>query len=245
MNKIAIIFKTHIWNSFIENFILKIQNDLENSKSKNINLFILLHSENDNIIPDSNSIKKLIIRFTENDIKNTYSIGYYTIWLSNHWILMWFYKNMPNFDYYWSIEYDVRISGDSCKIWEHESCCDFLYVMGNYVRPKNIYNNHYVGNKLLDADKYHGYLQLARYSNKALKYLDNCFSNGENGQDEMIIFSLLNRNRSGLSSSKTFLLNLVKGIWTWKNTYSGHNKKIYDYYESMNHDNVYIFHPIK
>ncbi len=47
--------------------------------------------------------------------------------MSNHWILMWFFKKFQNYNYYWSMEYDVRISGNSCILWNYDGEEDFLF----------------------------------------------------------------------------------------------------------------------
>uniref|UniRef100_A0A6G6ABZ8 Uncharacterized protein n=1 Tax=Borely moumouvirus TaxID=2712067 RepID=A0A6G6ABZ8_9VIRU len=239
-HKIAVVMKTHIWNDDIELFSKKIHNE---SLSNGIKFFILLHDESGNIINQiDNNLKNIILTFTEKDIQNLYPTGFYSMWLSNHWILMWFFQKYGDkYDYIWSVEYDVRISGESNLLWNCNDNSDFLFVRGNYKNPKNKYNNHYVGNNLDENNKYHGYLQLARYSKKSLEYLNECYNNGNNGQDELITFSLL--NKSGLSMSKDFLQKLVRGTWTWQENYSASNRKIYNYLQNKNI--LAIFHPIK
>lgn len=243
--KTVILFKTHLWNESIEDFAIKIYEDIMFSKMDNTyDFFILMHSEN-NLYSfiKSETIKSITKCFTENTIKNLYTSGFYTMWLSNHWILMWFFKNFGNiYDYFWSIEYDVRISGNSFKIWSHNSTHDFLYVMGNHLNFNNKFRNYYVGNKLSAIQKYYGFLQLARYSKAALKYLDSCFEMGENGQDELITFSLL--NRGNFLGSKKFLIKLVRGKWTWDHQYAQSNKNLYDQCELNNHHDIFIFHPV-
>ncbi|XWV26604.1 hypothetical protein QJ857_gp0462 [Tupanvirus soda lake] len=243
MEKTVVLMKTHIWNEDIEKFASKLYCETYTHK---VDFFILMHTENGQIYNNikDDKIKKITMCFTESKIRSIYSKGFYSMWLSNHWILMWFYKKFGHlYKYFWSIEYDVRISGDSSKIWLYKSSYDFLYTMGNYRNNKNKYNNYYVGVKLKELDKYFGYLQLARYSNTALAYLDKCYSEGENGQDELITFSLL--NKSGLTGSKKFLYSLIKGTWTWQNNFSEKNRKLFDYYESLNTEHLHIFHPIK
>ena len=243
MNKIVVLLKTHIWSDDIEKFAIKI---LDETSSCDIDFYILMHTENDviyNQIKNEN-IKNITLKYTEKEIKNTYSVGFYSMWLSNHWILMWFYKKFTTkYDYFWSMEYDVRINGDSAKIWNYHSSIDFLYTNGNHRCANNKYRNNYIGGKLSELQKFYGYLQLTRYSKKALEYLDKCYSEGENGQDELITFSLM--NRSGLTISKKFLHSLIKGTWTWQNSYSPHNKKIYEQMGKIHKDHLCIFHPIK
>lgn len=126
-HKIAVIMKTHIWNNDIELFSKKIHNE---SLSNDIKFFILLHDESGNIINQiDNSLKDIVLSFTEKDIQNLYFTGFYSMWLSNHWILMWFFQKYGYiFDYIWSIEYDVRISGESNLLWNCDDDSDFLFV---------------------------------------------------------------------------------------------------------------------
>jgi hypothetical protein len=206
-----------------------------------------MHTDNGEIYETIKSpvIKNIVLKFTEEEIKSIYTVGFFSMWLSNHWILMWFYRQFKQkYKYFWSTEYDVRISGDSSKIWKHESTNDFLYTLGNYRNINNKYNDHYVGGKLSELEKYHGYLQLARYSNSALEYLNKCFEEGENGQDELIIFSLLNRAK--FVGSKKFLQTLIRGTWTWQDSYSASNRKIYEQMENpIYRKHTHIFHPVK
>lgn len=245
INNCVLILKTHLWSIDIEKFTIKI---LKDTRKCNVHLKILMHCETDfyyNKIKNPD-LKNITIKFTENDIKKIYSSGYYNIWLSNHWILMWFFKyHGSNYEYYWSMEYDVRISGDSTFIWSYNENYDFLCSGGHHQNTKNKYYNHYVGNLLNDNDKYFGFLQLARYSKKALAYLDECYKNGENGQDELITFSLI-KNNCILTYSSKFLQGLIKGVWTWQDNYSNYNKKIYQHYESIpNYKLTHIYHPVK
>lgn len=243
MDKKVVLLKTHLWSDDIEKFATKIYNE---THTLDVDFFILMHMRENEIYNVKNDkIEKIIIRFTEADIKSIYSSGFISMWLSNHWILMWFYKNFgSNYKYFWSVEYDIRISGNSSKIWLNNSSFDFLYTKGNYRNVNHPYMKLYKGSILTDSEKYIGYLQLARYSDKALEYFDEWFTKGENGPDELIIYSLI--NKSGLSESKIFLQSFIAGVWTWENKYSSNNKKIYNYCESLKNSNhLYIFHPIK
>ena len=248
MPKTVVIMKTHIWSDHLEKFAVKIYNE---TKKSGVDFYILMHDETGEIrekIIDPN-IKDSTLNPTESDIKDIYLSGFYSMWLSNHWLLMWFYKIFSTYDYYWSIEYDVRISGDSGKIWLHDSTKDFLYITGNHRSATNKYSNHYVSpiesDTLTNDDKFYGFLQLSRYSVKFLEYLDKRFIKGENGQDELIIFSLA--NRGGFTMSNTFLKPLVRGMWTWEQRHALKNKIEYEKMDKNNSDNKYlcIYHPIR
>ena len=241
----VVLLKTHVWNDKIEVFAKKI---MKESLGKNMDFFVLMHNDSNifGLVKDS-LLKNNILKFTENEIKNIYPTGFYDMWLSNHWILMWFFKNNKKYDYYWCFEYDVRIVGDSSIIWCYSNNDDFLYTRGNYHLETNKYFNHYCGKLIKNENKLQGSLQIARYSKKFLEYLDKCFETGENGQDELIIYSLL--NHGNFTKSSEFLSSLVKGTWTWDTACATKNRMLYERLEKMISDmpknTVYVMHPVK
>lgn len=244
-NKVVLL-KTHIWNDSLEKYAIKLYHE---SAVNQIDFFVLMHTEDGklpNKIKDPN-IKSRTIKFTEDEIRNIYKEGFFSMWLNNHWILMWFYKkNLGKYEYYWTIEYDTRISGNSSIIWAYQGTEDFVYPYEPWQDPKWLWRNHYVGNKLKDKDKYYGYLQITRYSSKFLSYLDQCFASGENGQDEMILFSLF--KRGNFTGTSKVLSSLIKNSWSVDPNLSESNKKLYKESETryqVDKTNLVIFHPIK
>lgn len=233
----VIVVKTHVWSPEIEQFVQKIASE------SSCDLFILAHSDDKSLVNQiqDSSLRDRLIMITANDIQQVYAHGFVSLWLSNHWNTMWFYKQYPNYQYYWFIEYDVRIVGDSRRIWDYAGTEDFVFPYGPYQNPDWAYKNDYFGTILNDSNKWYGYLQLARYSNRWLKYLDDIFQTGENGQDEMMMFSLFKRAASlGITGSSKFLGQFIRGSWT------------VDYRDSDKHralmakvKDLTIFHPIK
>lgn len=233
----VIVVKTHVWTPEIEQFVQKIASESSHD------LFILAHSDDKSLVNQiqSQDLRDRLIMITANDIKQVYSHGFVSLWLSNHWNTMWFYKQYPNYQYYWFIEYDVRIVGDSSRIWNYEGIEDFVFPYGPYQNPDWAYKNDYFGNTLDDSNKWYGYLQLARYSTRWLEYLNRIFQTGENGQDEMMMFSLLKRAEPlGITGTSKFLGQFIRGSWT------------VDYRDSDRHRalmakvrDLTIFHPIK
>ena len=77
--------------------------------------------------------------------------------------------------------------------------------------------------------------------------MDKCFETGENGQDELIIYSLL--NHGNFTKSSEFLSSLVKGTWTWDASCAAKNRMLYERLEKMIADmpknTVYVMHPVK
>ena len=235
----VVLFKTHVWIPDIEMRALKIYRE-----TKKLDFFILMHGKHE--IQNKNLASRVLV-FTEEDIRSIYPEGFYSMWISNHWILMWFFiKFGTKYKYFWSIEYDVLIVGDSGLIWNYDSDMDFLYVRGMSYHPNNKHFNCYVGGDLQDKDKRQGYLQLARYSHAVLTYFHQCFLNGENGQDELITYSLV--KRGGFTRSNTYLGSLVKGTWTWDTKYSYVNRLVGAKLVTMLKylpKSVWILHPVK
>lgn len=243
--KSAVILKTHIWNEDLERFAIKIKNE---STQNGLDFYLLMQCESEanfNSIRDD-ELKKHVLKFTEAEIKQMYSRGFYSMWLSNHWIMMWFYQTHNKYKYIWSIEYDVRISGDSSKLWRYRGTEDFLYPIVPFQDPNWAYKNHYVGGVLIDKTKYYGYLQLARYSDTFLNYLHEHFSKGENGQDEMMIFSLFKRGK--FSGSHDLLSSAINNTWSVFAHDSEKHKKLLEESDSeynSNKNHFRIFHPVK
>lgn len=244
----VVLLKTHIWNEDIEEMAIKIYNE---TYDFNIDFFILMNCDSLDIFNQiiEEKIRKITLVISEKNLKQIYPIGFFDMYLSNHWLMMWFYQNNKKYDYYWSIEYDVRIIGNSYNIWDHSEDIDFLHTgyidqtegimtLEEKYKWPDFYT--YAGNKLLEEERYFGNLQVSRYSNRLLQYLDKCFEE-ENGQDEIIIYSLI--LKGNYSMSNVFLNGLIKGIFTWNNRYINYNKEIY---ESLKNSNILgIFHPIK
>jgi len=238
MNSQSLIFKTHVWNKSVEIFCDKL---LKETSDSSLDFFILAH-DNDKILSRLIPRRFNVLFFHEDEIKHIYTTGYTgNIWLSNHWILMWFYKK-TNYQYIWSMEYDVRISGDSRKIWQINDTADFIYphIYNRGIRYTGFYS-YKKGNLIKDDDICTGFVQLCRYSAKFLKILDDYFTAGDNGQDEMMIFSIAVKEK--IEMKNEFLYPLTKGFWTWKPKFSNFNSY---HYKKLDRTNVLgIFHPVK
>lgn len=242
-NDRVLLFKTHKWNENLEMFAKKLLNETRKAK---IDFFILVH--NDNSIADKITdydLRKYIITFSKNQITSLYDKGFYGMWLSNHWILMWYYLTHRQYQYYWTIEYDVRISGDSSKIWSYDGTEDYLYPIPLFQDSNWSWKNHYSGEIFNDNNKWYGYLQLARYSRKFLDYLNSYFQRGENGQDEMIMFSLFNKGKKdiGLTGTHQLLNKLINDSWSVDNQDSDKYTKMLN--KNINNNELQIYHPIK
>lgn len=243
-NSKVVIFKTHIWNDEIEKFTGKIYEETTNA---NIDFYILIHDNKGNLykkIP--NFVKPYTIVFSQDDIEKIYKSGFIDMWLSNHWILMWFFRTVnEKYDYYWSIEYDVRVTGDGNKLWNWQGSEDFIYPIEPFMDSSWRWKDYYYGNIFTDDTKWYGYLQLARYSKRFLQFLDKFYADGENGQDEMVTFSLFKMGESvlGFTGTHTILNDLIRDSWSVSGEDSDKHKEILKQYENGNE--IVIIHPVK
>ncbi|MEM0354264.1 MAG: hypothetical protein QXW79_01645 [Thermoplasmata archaeon] len=244
-NETVVLLKTHIWNDEIEKFANKIRNE---TKNIGVDFYILMHDNSKSEIikkVKNDDLRSRTLVFSEDEIKNLYTKGFYNMWLSNHWILMWFYrKSGGKYKYYWSVEYDVRIIGDSSIIFGYKGTEDFVYPIKPIQDPNWYWKSYYIGGKLTDKDKYYGYLQLARYSKRFLDYLDTCYRAGENGQDELITYSLFKRGK--FTGTHNFLSKFI-GFWYWdvKPGNFEKYKKLWETESTEDRNFVRIFHPVK
>lgn len=235
INSTAIIIKTHIWTTDLEIFVKKI---FQQTNHCGIDVYVLMHDENHTLYEQimDPQIKQFTLTFKRATIENIYRTGFYNMWLSNHWILMWFYKQ-HNYAYIWSMEYDVRISGDSSKIWLNDSSDDFIYTTGfNHCSDSYMHYQHCMN----IVNKKIGYLQLARYSRNVLDHLNECFENSTNGQDELAIFSLIDPLKFKCSN---ILSGFIHGVWSWEQRWCKYNEALYKLAEERG--TVGIFHPVK
>lgn len=236
--KQVILYKTHVWCDLIEQDVLNIMR----TKGE-IDMFILLHDDDMEIYDKIylKEVKDIVIVVNTESIKGVYDEGFVDMLVSNHWINMWFYKIYPEYDYYWSTEYDVKILGDSSKLWSIESSGDFMYPKGNIIPKKT---NRYLGTITKELDNVRaGFLQFARYSNKAMTYLDGKYTEGYHAQDEIIIFSLM--NLSGLVMDGISLRRFMLGTWSCDRDSEIKNHRMLLRYAELNATSTCILHPIK
>ena len=236
----VVIFKTHTWNNDIENFVLKI---LDSTTKNNIDFFVIYNSD-EKIKINNNRITKILLFTKPNKIEKLYDTGFVSMWASNHWLLMWFYKNYPDYDFYWSIEYDVRIIGNMDKLWKINKKYDFVYPVKPFTNESDSWLDTYVGDIFTLKDFRFGYLQLARYSNRFLYLLDLYFINGEHAQDELITYTIFNnaKKKYDFRGTHIYLAKHIKNSWSVDGNYSEKNHEII---KNHNGKRLLLLHPVK
>lgn len=203
---------------------------------KECDLIYLYHCTN-NQIPDE--IKNLnYYTFTSdiltdlnyNPIENTLIPG------SNHFPLLKFYLEHPNYDYYWLIEDDVRYTGNFNDFINSYNNIDSdllsAYVRTYYDEPDWYWwfrdNINYSINELLAS-----FNPIYRISNKALCFLNKFLIKGFKGHHEMLMPSALKNN--------SFKVNDFNDFKPTYNKITYYHKKLnkIQYIKNM------LYHPIK
>lgn len=249
----VILLKTYLWSSELEEYALKLLTEITDCNS---DFFILLHDEKREVRQKimSNELQIRTLSFTSDDIKKIYETDYFDIYFRSHLIHFWFFKNHSHYDYYWILEYDTRIAGNSRIFWNYLGQENFISPTGVFDYPKdsNFYT-HYENNKknikrLTEHSEnlFWTYIQFIRCSNNFLEYMDNKLTEGENGQDECITGTMV---ISG-NFNYTILDKYIKGTWHGSSPQDliEYNRNEWLKYKELYKDSekeVAIFHPVK
>lgn len=170
-------------------------NNLSAAGNDNTDVFFLYHQRND-LIPNSISGLKYCA-FSEEIL---HELGYTPIEKSlipgsNHFPLMQFYLDYPDYDYYWVIEDDVVFNGEWNFFFEsfNQESADFI---SSYIRNENEHPGWYWWNTLASGNvhcerKISSFNPVYRLSNKALEITDIALKNGWKGHHEVLFPTLL------------------------------------------------------
>lgn len=176
--------------------IIDLYNALSVSFSEYGDVYLILNTDvNVNFQSDKN-----IIYLTSEEI---FSIGYTPIEEnsiipgSNHFILLWFYKNFSNYNYYWSIEYDVTFSGDWRTVF---ALCEGrnAHLLSTHIKhfiedPYWYWWNALYGemSQIDIYDRVKSFNPIYRLSKDALCLIDEALLAGNYGHHEVLIPTLL------------------------------------------------------
>ena len=188
MEKTAILFKTHFINRFIRSRYQKLLDSCPDS-----DVWFLLNGDE---VPNAKYdwIKRLFVYNSQKVRECGYPFK--DFWFCAHYPALLFYLENPGYDYYWMIEYDVDYTGQWQKLISSFGNEDLLAV---YVKPYVQEPDWYWWSS---ATELHAnvprdfwlmaFLPIARFSNKALKTLDEYHLKGYYGYCESTVPTLLN-----------------------------------------------------
>ena len=193
--KQAVLLSTHFINDFVINSYHKFCQDLMHG----YDVFLLVNVNDKSKLSVPTGVQCYLC-----DLESVNGLGYNPIREnllpgSCHFPLLRFYKDNPQYDFYWFIEYDVYFTGDwsvlmddcSSNLREYDflSCQVERFNISRNLGWKWWYDSNNAGFALEDSIK--GFNPICRYSNQALSCLDEYLRNGYSAHSEVMITSCL------------------------------------------------------
>lgn len=245
--KTAVLLNTH----FIDNLIVERYNALKSGLLENMDLFILFNNENKtkmtcpagwNIFEYSSedlilSGYKIMTPVSPTDKRGT------MWWNGSLMPINLFYLNHKEYDYIWSIEYDVFFNGDWKVFFEYFKNIDADFITSKYNDIDSgwwWYNYLYLPENKNDYfkdpfDRKNSFNVICRFSKSSMEFLDKVYKAGYFGNCEQTVpsalhnakdkkFKIFELNGSGFSDEVTN---------NWKQEYTAIDKK------------NWIYHPVK
>ena len=188
----VVLFATHR----LDSFILKQFDRLKNGMSDGLDLYLLLHDEKREIDIPANIKCYSFDKAGLEELKYTPISD--SVLENNHFPLLKFYRDFPEYDFYWNIEYDVFFTGDWNYLFKAYRNCNADLVSSHVERF--VQRPHWFWWKSINLKTLKlpssGYLKsfnpIYRISNRALALLDQVLSDGNSGYQEVFIPSVLN-----------------------------------------------------
>ena len=253
--KTVVLFSTHIMNDYIHSQIKKLYNDI----GERVDMYVLFQSDNGYECNLPTEIH--VYPFTVDSLNDLA----YEPWAetivpgSNHFPVLQFFKEHPEYAYYWNIEYDVLFSGDWNVLfeWFEDKDEDFVSTHIETISEKPQWE-HWNDIELkeddnIDRSKFiKSFNPIYRISNKALAFIDSFLLKGNRGHHELLLPTVLNHNGfsikdMGGSGNYTYeendLFYTSDGTNTWYSDSSMRFRPLYHTDEVVIPNKLY--HPIK
>ena len=189
----VVLLATHLMNDFI----ISQYNAIKSGIDDDTDLIVLLEDKEQNV-----SLVPADIKYYLFSVDSLKKLGYIPIEKtitpgSNHFPVLQFYREYPNYDYYWNIEYDVYFHGN-WRVFFREfetSKADFIssHIETYNIRPDwGWWKSLSFRTVSIDEPNWvRSFNPIYRLSNDALKYLEAKFCEGNSGHHEAILATLL------------------------------------------------------
>lgn len=196
MNNIILLVSHGLTDSLFDKFY-KIQRTFENYAD----VRLLLHWDEENgPLNLPNDID--YVKFTIDDLNTLHyePIAETIVPGSNHFALLWFYLQHPEYQYYWNIEYDVEFTGDWKVLFDafRENHADFISTHLKEFREDVYWYwwNSYHGTtmNIPMEERIRSFNPIYRISSGALSFLDNVLKEENSGHHEVLIPSVLHHS---------------------------------------------------
>ena len=159
--------------------------------------------------------------------------------------MLLFYKNHPDYEYYWQIDYDVRFTGNWATFIDAFDGKEQADLLAAEVRTPetNPYWEHWPKtNRPLKAPM-SIFFSVTRYSNRALKLLDQKYRDGYVGFNELLSPSLLNEN--GLIVADFWGAERFRQKTVARRFYSPKTYRNLPTQKQVGSKRDYLYHPVK
>lgn len=194
MKKNVILFATHMMNEEVLKRFLLIQKAVDDETD----IYILYHKRSGEVVLPIDKVQyyfftmQSLRKLKYTPIKETLVPG------SNHFALLQFYKEFPDYEYYWNIEYDVCFSGDWRYLFNTCASTDADLITSHverYIEAPRWYWWHTLELKdmIISMNGFcKSFNPIYRVSNRALSVLDSTLAKGNIGHHEAFIPTVLN-----------------------------------------------------
>jgi hypothetical protein len=179
----------------VSNHVVKLYNKIKQSVSPNSDVFLLYHTKENNSPKVNEGIK--VSTFTSNVL---HELGYRSIRTklvpgSNHFPVLQFFINHPEYDQYWCIEDDVIFNG-KWKDFFDKIPQEYDFVTSHIRRYEDMkdwfwWDSYRVPGEDFNTDMISSFNPVYRISNRALAYIDDRLKKGYRGHHEVLMPTLL------------------------------------------------------
>lgn len=250
--KKVILLTTHIDNAFVRMQINKLK-----IETTNADIYVMYQADycnphfEDCVLSYSFTIDSLNA-LNYNPIAETIVPG------SNHFAVLQFYHDHPEYDYYWNIEYDVCFNGDWGYFFSTYEYTKFDFISSHIqTYAENPGWDHWnmmeLNNISIDRCEYiKSFNPIYRISNRALRFLDIFLLHKHSGHHELLIPTILHKvgfsisDFGGNGSFSSYKRNFYTPCLPSDNWYIGSTMRYRPIYriENMTEPNM-LYHPIK
>lgn len=215
MKKSAILFKLYYNNTSALKELKRIDKSINSS-------YFDLYISYDNTRLDIGKLKlpnniKLHL-FDKNKISNKYPETYLnnkaSLWANTEHSTIDFFKEHPDYYYYWVVDHDVRFTGNWNDFFSNfiNNDADLLATYVEKYGERNWHVDVYedwwcwkTGNlNIKDSNKARAFFAIYRFSNEALEFLDKNYISGTYGFCEMTVPTLLNHGGFKIKDIRSF-----------------------------------------
>lgn len=248
----VILFATHLDNAYVRHLIDKLKSEVENA-----DLYVMYQADACKG-QFGNDIQTYPFTIDSLNALNYNPIAETIIPGSSHFSVLQFFRDHPEYEFYWNVEYDVCFNGDWNMFFSvYEGIGDDFIASHIQTYEENPGWDHWdmmeLENLVIDKhDFIKSFNPIYRISNRALLFLDGFLLQQHSGHNELLIPTVLHKegySMSDLGGSGSFShseRHFYTSCAPHDNWYTGSSMRYRPLYriEDMTEPNV-LYHPIK